>query len=157
MGTRADFYVGRGSGSEWLGSIAWDGYDIGREIPKATTESEYREAVAAFLKEREDATYPKDGWPWPWKNSSLTDYAYAFDAGAVYRTEHPPESVKDCEHVWVAATKRGWAKPKGPYTKTVGGGYCEQNSLDFPDMSKSQRVTFGSRSGVMIFKTSDKE
>jgi hypothetical protein len=25
MGTRADFYVGRGETAEWLGSIAWDG------------------------------------------------------------------------------------------------------------------------------------
>lgn len=25
MGTRADFYVGRGEQAEWLGSIAWDG------------------------------------------------------------------------------------------------------------------------------------
>lgn len=25
MGTRADFYIGRGENAEWLGSIAWDG------------------------------------------------------------------------------------------------------------------------------------
>jgi hypothetical protein len=29
MGTRADFYVGRGGQAEWLGSIAWDGYPSG--------------------------------------------------------------------------------------------------------------------------------
>lgn len=29
MGTRADFYVGRGESAEWLGSIAWDGYPSG--------------------------------------------------------------------------------------------------------------------------------
>ena len=26
MGTRADFYVGRGDAAEWIGSIAYDGY-----------------------------------------------------------------------------------------------------------------------------------
>jgi hypothetical protein len=29
MGTRADFYVGRGETAEYLGSIAWDGYPDG--------------------------------------------------------------------------------------------------------------------------------
>ena len=28
MGTRADFYLGEGSAAEWLGSVAWDGYDV---------------------------------------------------------------------------------------------------------------------------------
>jgi hypothetical protein len=29
MGTRADFYVGRGPDAEWLGSVAMDGYPSG--------------------------------------------------------------------------------------------------------------------------------
>jgi hypothetical protein len=29
MGTRADFYIGRGTEAEWLGSVAWDGYPGG--------------------------------------------------------------------------------------------------------------------------------
>jgi hypothetical protein len=29
MGTRADFYVGRGKDAEWLGSVAFDGYPSG--------------------------------------------------------------------------------------------------------------------------------
>jgi hypothetical protein len=29
MGTRADFYIGCGRDSEWIGSIAWDGYPDG--------------------------------------------------------------------------------------------------------------------------------
>lgn len=29
MGTRADFYVGRGTEAEWIGSIALDGYPDG--------------------------------------------------------------------------------------------------------------------------------
>ncbi len=31
MGTRADFYTGRGQTAQWLGSIAWGGYPVGTE------------------------------------------------------------------------------------------------------------------------------
>lgn len=159
MGTRADFYVGRGKTAVWLGSVAWDGYEVGNEIPFAKTEIDYRAAVEKLLAERDDATLPVDGWPWPWKNSSLTDYAYAFDDGVVYRTEYP---VRDDEHTdelvgyeksWVAHLKTGgWAEVEPPYIQTVGSGFCEQNALDFPDMSKIQNVTLGGRSGVMLIK-----
>jgi hypothetical protein len=66
MGTRADFYIGRGKDAEWLGSVAWDGYPHGFDRPglmDATTEADYRAAVAAELDSREDATKPTDGWP----------------------------------------------------------------------------------------------
>ena len=102
MGTRADFYIGRGEKAEWLGSIAWDGYSIDECDPKdlstndiekktesywehaikaAKTETEYREAVTNFCTKRDDGTLPADGWPWPWDDSNTTDYAYAFDDG----------------------------------------------------------------------------
>jgi len=49
MGTRADFYVGRGETAEWVGSVAWDGYPnepwgIGRttDLFTATTEADFR-------------------------------------------------------------------------------------------------------------------
>jgi hypothetical protein len=32
MGTRSDFYVGKGKDAEWIGSIAWDGYRSGIEL-----------------------------------------------------------------------------------------------------------------------------
>lgn len=86
MGTRADFYVGRGDQAEWLGSIAWDGYPDGvpMDVRWANTEEEYRAAVAAFFADRNDVTLPKDGWPWSWEDSRTTDCAYAFDGGQVY-------------------------------------------------------------------------
>lgn len=105
MGTRADFYVGRGLEAEYLGSIAWDGYPYDRHpggvpllVTRAKSESKYREAVTAFLAGREDATKPAQGWPWPWENSSTTDYAYAFDKGRVFAcalTTITPESMLD--------------------------------------------------------------
>lgn len=94
MGTRADFYVGRGTEAEWLGSIAWDGYPDGvftgkredREYLPSSIDDEawWRTAVAEFLSRRDDATLPEQGWPWPWDDSNTTDYAYAFDAGQVW-------------------------------------------------------------------------
>ena len=87
MGTRADFYVGSGKDAEWLGSVAWDGYeweDEETDIAKATTEDEYRKAVKDELATRDDSTMPIMGWPWPWENSQTTDYVYWFENGKVF-------------------------------------------------------------------------
>lgn len=87
MGTRADFYVGKGPDAEWLGSVGWDGYEWAEDeknpIRKAKTEEEYRAAVATMLSGRDDSTTPDRGWPWPWDTSETTDYAYYFHEGAV--------------------------------------------------------------------------
>lgn len=87
MGTRADFYVGVGKDAEWLGSIAWDGYEWDEDkdcaLMKATTEQEFRAAVSDIAKTREDWTSQEQGWPWPWNDSNTTDYAYAFHDGKV--------------------------------------------------------------------------
>lgn len=87
MGTRADFYIGTGKDAEWLGSVAFDGYEWADEtavyhpIRLATTEAAYREAITELLKSRDDATVPEQGYPWPWKTSRTTDYAYYFQDG----------------------------------------------------------------------------
>ena len=87
MGTRADFYVGTGEKAEWLGSIAWDGYEVAEKtqhpIRKAKTEEAYRKAVTDLLRSREDGTTPEMGWPWPWNDSGTTDYAYSWDGKKV--------------------------------------------------------------------------
>ena len=63
MGTRADFYVGRGENAEWLGSIAWDGYPerIPNTILAQHNEAVYRLEVGLFLGDRNDATLPEMG------------------------------------------------------------------------------------------------
>src|SRR5216683_7943050 len=85
MGTRADFYIGRGAAAEWLGSIAYDGHpypeNAGDAILHAATETEFRAAAAARIAAGDDGTTPDMGWPWPWTDSRTTDYAYAWDAG----------------------------------------------------------------------------
>lgn len=86
MGTRADFYIGRGQQAEWLGSVAWDGYQWHEEdgpLMQAKTPDEFRETVASIAKQRDDFTSPADGWPWPWDDSRTTDYAYVLHDGKV--------------------------------------------------------------------------
>ena len=133
MGTRADFYMGRGRDAEWLGSIAWDGYPggIGHGLLAVTTEAEWRAGLAAFLTSREDATKPEHGWPWPWEDSRTTDLAYAFDGGKVWAS---------CfGHSWFRAT--AWES---------GADDRRGKVAVFPDMKARQNTAWGKRSGVII-------
>lgn len=158
MGTRADFYVGRGKQAEWLGSIAWDGYPdgitpsgdelmppsvpgagqeykridwpAGAHLFDATTELEFRARVVRFFLHREDVTLPEQGWPWPWEDSSTTDYAYAFDGGKVWASCFGTE--------WFDATK---PQPEDERRWKVAV---------FPNMKDRQNVTMGKRSGVIV-------
>jgi len=131
MGTRADFYVGKGKAAEWIGSIAWDGYRDGipAQILNSESEEAFRHAVSDFLAERDDRTLPEQGWPWPWEDSSTTDCSYWFfdgrcwdeDAGYYTPTNQPPDSGQTRERI------------------------------QFPDMSKmKQRDRFGAHSGVIL-------
>lgn len=136
MGTiRADFYVGRGPGAEWLGSIARDGHPDGAPLPllACRSEREFREAVADILDEADDATVPEMGWPWPWDDSRTTDYAYAYDAGAVWT------SCYGCE--WYDARDRG-----------LDVDQLEGPQVDFPNMAARRDVAppGSPRSGVVL-------
>ena len=104
MGTRADFYVGKGESATWLGSVAYDGRQP-EVFRGSATEKNYRKRVAAWMKDRDDATHPVDGWPWPWKDSCLTDVAYTFDEGKVWMTDYAKEPPKceQCGH-----TRKPW-------------------------------------------------
>lgn len=135
MGTRADFYVGRDKNAEWLGSIGWDGYwsGIDNQITQCTSEAAFRHAVVTFIADREDGTKPEQGWPWPWNDSDTTDCAYAFDAGQVWQ---------EAKGYWVDGTR------DFDYESDV-----PENAMrcDFPDMSERKAVTYGARSGLIIF------
>jgi hypothetical protein len=96
MGTRCDFYVGRGPKAKWIGSVAYDGFpEDFKRIIAAKTKAGYVRAVEKELSGRNDSTLPDQGWPWPWDDSELTDYAIAWDSGTVYWTE-----VRDDITVW---------------------------------------------------------
>lgn len=150
MGTRADFYIGRGENAEWIGSTAWDGYPEGIQLTTnkklkygyehlpfpegshlfdSSTEQEFRERVSRYFANREDFTLPADGWPWPWDDSGTTDYAYAFDGGKV----------------WASCFGRDWFDPKQSPPEEAS------KSAVFPDMSKRKNVRFDRGSGVLIF------
>lgn len=130
MGTRADFYVGRGDQAEWLGSIGWDGYPDGIEsaILEAKSEDGFRGSVAVFMESREDATLPSYGWPWPWNDSRTTDYAYAFDDG----------------QTWVACFGAGWYAPDDWSDERA-----DMPKQEFPDMSALKNISLGRRSGLI--------
>lgn len=139
MGTRADFYIGRGPKAEWLGSTAWDGYPSGfagkdgnvktSPIFSAEGEDTYRVAVMTELAGREDATLPAQGWPWPWGTSHTTDYAYAFDGG----------------RVWASCYGHAWFDPTEDEPE-----HDDDKPTEFPNMKERANVTFGKRSGVII-------
>lgn len=136
MGTRADFYVGRGETAEWLGSVAWDGDPEGvlahwskdeNDLPVACSEHEWREAVETWMRKRDDSTFPADGWPWPWDDSSVTDCSYWWDGGVVYG---------EAGGHYYAASEEYPDDPTG-------------DRIAFPNMKDRKAVTMGRRSGIM--------
>lgn len=80
MGTRADFYTEKDKKLNWLGSIGMDGMPNNMEsnIISSTSGYSFKKNVKSFLNNRGDATFPKDGWPWPWNDSNMTDYSYVY-------------------------------------------------------------------------------
>lgn len=141
MGTRVDFYVGRGEQAEWLGSYPFDGYPSGvfEDAPEMfdappPTEAEWREWVSRFLGERaHEATLPDQGWPWPWDDSRRTDYAYAWDDGSIYGSTFGESWFR------VDPAAELWGEPEDSPKDAV-----------FPDMSARRAVTYGPRSGLII-------
>lgn len=161
MGTRADFYVSRGEDAEWLGSIAWDGYPsgvftdkIGDDgcLPKVVVdEAHWRSEVEAWLKQRNDATFPEQGWPWPWDDSNTTDYAYTYDEGLVLGScfghqwfgvleGEPDEEAEEEDEKYQTDGHFDYKKWEEAHPKMAA----------FPNMKERKNVTYGSRSGIMV-------
>lgn len=163
MGTRADFYVAKPEGLEWLGSIAWDGYAIDH-VALASTEEGFRLSIEEFFASRDDVTRPDRGWPWPWNDSHLTDYAYVFveGAGVVYREgdDYPmgekygaPYFTDDgkCERY---VSKRLVDDPPKDWVWDEEDGYNKLAAVDahyiYPDMRNLKSVALGTRSGLIL-------
>jgi hypothetical protein len=144
MGTRADFYVGRGADAEWIGSVTWDGYPVGvaDDVPDlfaAADEAAWRQAVAALLAARApSSTLPSEPWPWPWEDSGTTDYAYALDGSVVYGTSFG--------HGW-------W--PVDPDAESYGEpDDGDESKVAFPDMKLRQGDLSHvmAKSGLIVFR-----
>lgn len=141
MGTRADFYI-KTEKEElvWLASIAWDGYPDGVDdendyaLLKSETQTAYIENLQRYLGIRKDVTLPERGWPWPWDDSTTTDYAYCFHNGMVY--------ANNFGNGWFNAVK----------------SLDEENERDiiwehpFPDMKDIKNIRYDEGSGVIIIK-----
>lgn len=145
MGTRADFYVGKGKAAEWIGSIAYDGYrgGIAVDVLEAKTATNFRNAVEAFLGDRDDASRPSQGWPWPWNDSGITDCSYWFYDGQCWEAYgYPHEYMVPCDK-------------EMPSEDVIGEDKFREwlfahERAEFPDMSSQRNVTFGQRSGLLI-------
>jgi len=150
MGTRVDFYVGRGEQAEWLGSYPFDGYPDGvfgdvRDNPELwdagdapVREEDWRAFVASVLAEGGEAsTTPDMGWPWPWETSATTDYAYAWDEGTIYGSSFGDAWFQ------VDPTAEDFGQPEDEDDN--GGG-----TAVFPDMTSRMAATLGPRSGVIV-------
>lgn len=150
MGTRADFYVGKGAEAEWIGSVAYDGYRdcISDVVLNAHSEMDYRAAVETMFASRDDATRPAQGWPWPWDDSATSDCSYWYFDGRVWdaRCRDDDENVfvpcDEPEPEWGGETE----------TELLDAWLKEREPILFPDMSARKNVTFGPRSGVLILR-----
>jgi hypothetical protein len=143
MGTRADFYIGRGDNAEWLGSIAFDGYDVPEHILRMDKPENFREGVEQFLKTRDDATFPADGWPWPWDDSSLTDEVWAFDDGKVWRANGYPTPL------WFLAIDDD-APDEDEDKEAYDKWQATHEVATFPNMKSKAKPTLGKRSGLIV-------
>jgi hypothetical protein len=167
MGTRADFYIGRGEKAAWLGSTAMDGNIDSQpdEILLAKTQDDFVRAVTGAIEERDDGTQPSQGWPWPWKTSNTTDYSYAFDDGTVYVCCFGYKWATYVE--WQANVKaiNEWCEKERALTSegldeeaieakigTMPASVIDADGKEcvFPDMTDVQNVDFGRRSGILI-------
>lgn len=141
MGTRADFYVRQGS-MKWLGSKAYNGYpdEIPEKVLKAGTAEEFEAETEAFLRTQDDATFPAEGWPWPWNDSCRTDYAYIFEHGKVMASCFGRKLFDPLKY-----EEEGWEEDEDveEYYKKIEGY--------FPDMSAIKNVKLGGNgSGLMV-------
>lgn len=152
MGTRADFYIGKGISAEWIGSIAYDGGRdcLTQEMIFARDDKEFREATNAFLASRDDATLPRQGWPWPWDNSGTSDCSYWHFAGRLWDVQ---DKYGDGGPVYVPCDEPepDWGADGQSEEEQNKGWLREREAVVFPDMKSIKKVTFGPRSGIMIF------
>lgn len=119
MSTRADFYVGRGLSSTWVGSIGHDAFVENLEpyFQDVATEADFRAALARVFADYGEIS-ADNGWPWPWSSSKGTGTVLAFDDG----------------RVWVSLLDQPWA-PLADW-EAEGGMPCV-----FPDMVGDEAST----------------
>lgn len=152
MGTRADFYIGKSKDAEWIGSIAWDGYRDGIPGPilNARRPGLFRDRVTAWLKTRDDATFPEQGWPWPWNDSGTSDCSYWFFAGRCWDVR---EKYNDAGPWYLPCNEPEprWGHRGADENRQMARWVRGRETAEFPDMSDKKRAVFGGpRSGLIV-------
>lgn len=153
MGTRADFYVGKGKDAEYLGSISWDGYRSGVTgfILKAKTETNYRKAVEVFLSQRDDGRFAKDGWPWPWNDSGTSDCSYWFFDGQCWDAHgaYMADDTTGEQDVFLSCREdeQSFRDEDGYFLPEKIG---DLQRVEYPNMSARKNVTDG---GFIVLRT----
>ena len=140
MGTRVDFYIGKGADAEWIGSVGNDGYrpikgqapGVGYALINAKSERAFRSAVTRLFNKFSDHVPAKMGWPWPWDDSGTTDCSYWFFDGKVWDVHC---KFEPCGPVWVPCDE---PEPEGD----VGTKY---EKVVYPNMSAIRNVRGGWR------------
>lgn len=135
MSTKADFYIRKNKEMKWLGSIHSEGHpnNIPSIIKNSRNIVDYIDNVQKFLKNKNDGVLGFEGafWPWPWKNSSKTEYSYTFDNGYFYISHQG-----------------------GPWCRTHEIKGIEYPSIPkisfFPDMSKIKMPIIAKNSGLIL-------
>ena len=146
MGTRADFFIGIGPTAKWIGSTSYDGHpDSWGEAPlAATSEAEFRAAVEKMLSQPRDEglfTRPEEGWPWPWEDHRITDYAYSWDPAR--------GPVVSCGgRLWVTAQELR----NNPECELTGRDLRDDEVLDMRSYEKADVLA---KSGLMLLATKE--
>ena len=143
MGTRADFYIGKGRDANWLGSVGMDGNpeDIARHLSldlsqTIASENDWVESVNMVFTAHPEHTLPEMGWPWPWDDSNTTDYAYTYDEGKV----------------WVSCFGTRWVSLRWALEEEDAWDKMEGSQLALPDMSAIKNIRYDSGNAPMMFR-----
>ncbi len=167
MGTRADFYIEQENKIQWIGSKAMDGYAVAeakekyisphhKEVRSVTflvyaiktskTKEDYLQFVKEYLTQAQDATFPEQGWPWPWDNSKMTDETYLFKDSRVWRMFKHDGDYDN------ALTPCLFSPVESVFYDEDGEPIEQSEKIEIlvPDMKGIKNVTLGDRSGLIV-------
>lgn len=149
MGTRADFYIAESlddaDSFTWLGSVSYDGDpDRKPRLFDATSKNDYIAATKYYLDHpMAGGVYPEEGWPWPWEDSQISDFAYVWiENGEPSTYPNIPEgTVYILTYVRLGHTKtKRWVDHENYELKFSDNDSVVSFEAHLPDMSSIKNV-----------------
>jgi hypothetical protein len=141
------------------------------ENPLATakTADEFRSAAHELIDGRDNGVPTEHGWPWPWNDSSGSNFVYAFDEGELWVSSGGPwyQPHKGQADPCAATEEAYWSsreqlKAALEAQRDVEGAtaaflqakiaYEAIERPNFPDMSKRKRVSLAAGVGPTVFR-----